>query len=156
MNRENRVVRQDRENAAHRTVVRTTTKKAVRNARNACAAAVSCSTAGPQKAVSLTAYFGAYRTTPYTRGRKWYDRLNISPVTARAFQLKNPRPKSVDPLGTAAAGSLPTAQNEAGMNLDVAGCRKCGVVSETWSESAQVGQNRGVAIDNSARYVTFN
>jgi hypothetical protein len=63
-----------RQNEPQRTVVRTTLKKAVRNARSACAAAVPCGTAGPQKAVSLTAYFGAYRTTSFTKGAKWYGR----------------------------------------------------------------------------------
>ena len=82
MNCENRVVRQYRGNDADRTAVRTTTKKAVRNARSVCSTAVSCSTAGPQSAVSKTAHFGAYRTTSFTRGRKWYDHL-IRPSLTR-------------------------------------------------------------------------
>ena len=82
MNCENRVVRQYRGNDADRTAVRTTTKKAVRNARSVCSTAVSCSTAGPQSAVSKAAHFGAYRTTSFTRGRKWYDHL-IRPSLTR-------------------------------------------------------------------------
>jgi hypothetical protein len=76
------VVRLQSENEPHRTVVRTTSKKSVRNRGSACATAVSCGTASPSKTVSKTVFLGAYRTTSFTRGRKWYDHL-IRPSLTR-------------------------------------------------------------------------
>jgi hypothetical protein len=87
MNRENRVVRLQCEYERVRTTVRTIAKKAVRNRGSACAAAISCSTAGPLRAVFLTAHLGAYRTITFTRGRKWYDYL-VNPSHGRYSQSR--------------------------------------------------------------------
>jgi hypothetical protein len=90
MNPENRVVRQKRGNEQHRTAVRTITPKAVRNRRNACGTAVSCGTGSPSKTVSKTVFLGAYRTTSFTRGSKWYDRGQLRHLWCFPLAISRP------------------------------------------------------------------
>ena len=57
----------------NRTVVRTTVPNSLKNERSACAAAVPRGTASPLKEGSKPSFLGAYRTTSFTKGLKWYD-----------------------------------------------------------------------------------
>jgi hypothetical protein len=109
MNHQNRVVRQKLEIEWHRTVVRTIIKKAVRNARSVCAAAVSCSTGGPQRAVSKTALFGAYRTTSFTRGRKWYDQGRFPLVISSLTRIFLQHAAGLDRIASGYRNRSPTA-----------------------------------------------